>query len=140
MAPQRFTTVPITLKDGTLIPAGAKVGFPSYHHMNDPETTPNPETFDPLRSYRKRHASPDQMTKHIAGQTSMTNLAFGYGNQACPGRYLAVGEAKMILARLLSDFDFKFKEGQTRPQSIGADENMMPDPSVKVLMRRRRRE
>ncbi|RYP17317.1 hypothetical protein DL765_004608 [Monosporascus sp. GIB2] len=140
LGPQREALEPLTLKDGTYIPKGSRISWAGHHHMNDPAITPNPEAFDPMRSYRKRHASPDQMNKHLAGQTSPDNLAFGYGKLACPGRAFSVGEIKLILARLIRQYDFKFPEGKTRPLNMYADENVFPDPEGRIVMRRRKEE
>ncbi|KAI1316819.1 cytochrome P450 [Xylariaceae sp. FL0255] len=140
LGPQRVALESLTLKDGTYIPQGARISWAGHHHMNDPSITPHPEMFDPMRSYRARHSSPDQMNKHLAGQTSPDNLAFGYGKLACPGRAFSVGEIKLILARLLSMYEFRFPEGKTRPLNLFADENVFPDPEATVLMRRREAE
>ncbi|KAI0161016.1 cytochrome P450 [Hypoxylon sp. FL1284] len=136
--PQRVANQSFTFKDGTHIAAGTRLTFCNYAHQHDPAVTPNPEAFDPMRSYRKRHSAPEHMNKYISTQLGDTNLTFGYGNQACPGRYFAVAEIKMIMVRLLSEFEFKFFDGQSRPKSRYADENVYPDPDAKILMRRRR--
>ncbi|KAF2191565.1 cytochrome P450 [Zopfia rhizophila CBS 207.26] len=137
LAPQRLAVVPITLKDGTHIPAGTRIACANHNILNDPLTTPNPDQFDPMRSYRKRHES-GELNKHLAGQTDKDNLSFGHGKQACPGRYFAVGEIKMILARLLLEFEFKYPEGKSRPRNFYADENVFPDPWARLMMRKRR--
>ncbi len=132
VAPQRVALAPITLRDGTHIPAGSRISWAAHHHRNDPTVTPEPERFDPLRSYRKRHASPNNMNKHLAGQTSTYNLSFGHGKLACPGRAFSVGEIKRILARLVEQFAFKFPEGKARPKNLYADENVFPDPGGRL--------
>lgn len=106
--------------------------------MNDPAISANPEIFDPMRSYNKRRSSPSEANKNLAGQTSPDNLAFGYGKLACPGRAFSVGEIKLILARLLSQYEFRFPDGQGRPLNMYADENVFPDPKARIMMRRRR--
>ncbi|KID89997.1 cytochrome P450, partial [Metarhizium majus ARSEF 297] len=136
--PQRIALVPLTLKDGTKIPAGARIAWAGYHHANDPSVIDKPEEFDPLRSYRKRHINDSvDFNKFIAGQTNSNSLSFGYGNQACPGRYFAVGEIKMILMSLLLEFEFMFPEGRSRPKTMYADENVFMDPHAKLMMRKR---
>ncbi|KAI1130862.1 cytochrome P450 [Nemania abortiva] len=138
LAPQRVLAEALTLKDGTHIPKGSRICWAAYDHMNDASVTPNPEVFDPMRSYRKRYASPEQQHKFLAGQTSPDSLAFGYGKPACPGRYWAIGEIKLILARLILQYDFRFPEGvQSRPRTFYADENMFPDPNARIMMRLR---
>lgn len=63
--------VPITLKDGTHIPKGTRIAWPGPQHAFDPKITPDPETFDPMRSYRKRHdGNGENLQKFMAGQTN----------------------------------------------------------------------
>ena len=135
VAPQRMALVPITLKDGTHIPAGARIGFPNENILN--EVTPDASSFDPMRSYRKRYET-GELHKHKAGQPSKENMHFGYGKLACPGRQFALGEIKMLMVKMLSEFEFKFPDGKGRPGNFYADENICPDPRAKVLMRKRR--
>ncbi|KAI0809657.1 cytochrome P450 [Xylaria sp. FL0064] len=140
LVPQRIALQPLTLKDGTHIPKGARVCWAGSSHMNDPSITPNPEVFDPMRSYVKRHSSPDQINKHLACQTSPDSLGFGYGKLACPGRHFAVDVTKMILARLILEYDFKFPDHiSSPPKTVYADEMLFTDPNVKIMIRRRRR-
>lgn len=138
--PQRLSLVPITLKDGTHIPKGARIAWAGHHHANDPATLANPESFDPMRSYRKRHADNGaNMNKYIAGQTDSSTLSFGYGGQSCPGRYFAVAEIKMMLMRMLLEFEFKLPEGKERPKIMYADENVFMDPHATLMMRTRKK-
>lgn len=134
---QRLATVPITLKDGTHIPVGTRIACANADILNDPEITPYPEIFDPMRSHRKRHET-GELSKYQAGQTTKSNLHFGYGRQACPGRHFAIGEIKMILGRLLLEYEFKYPEGKGRPRTLYAGENAFPDPRAKLMMRKRR--
>ncbi|KAI1293275.1 cytochrome P450 [Xylaria venustula] len=141
LVPQRVAVEPLTLKDGTYIPKGSRICWAGADHMIDPTIMSNPEVFDPLRSYNKRHSSPDQMKKHIAGQPSPDSLLFGYGRLACPGRHYAVNVIKLTLARLIVEYDFKFPDGITScPKKFFADEILFTDPNMKISMRLRQRE
>jgi hypothetical protein len=64
--------------------------------MHDPSVAADLIFFDPLRSYRKRHSSPELKNKHFASAASLDSLTFGYGSEACPGRWFSVGEVKPI--------------------------------------------
>lgn len=131
--------VPLTLKDGTHIPKGARVAWAGHHHANDPNTVSDPDAFDPMRNYRKRHSNNgENLKKFNAGQTDVNSLAFGYGGQACPGRYFAVSEIKLLLSRLLIEFDLAYPEGKSRPKNMFADENVFMDPHAKLMMRKRK--
>ncbi|KAI1325994.1 cytochrome P450 [Xylariaceae sp. FL0255] len=138
LAPQRVAIEPLTLKDGTTIPAGTWVAWAGHQHANDAAVISNPATFDPMRSYRKRHSAPGLESKYAAGQADMNSLAFGYGTQACPGCYFAVGEIKMILARLLIECEFKYPPGKSHPKAIHSYEIVHVDPGAKLMARRRK--
>ncbi|KHN93731.1 Cytochrome P450 [Metarhizium album ARSEF 1941] len=139
LTPQRIALVPLTLKDGTHIPKGTRIAWAGPQHAFDPVTTPDPEMFNPMRSYHKRHANGgENVHKFMAGQSDPDNMSFGYGNQVCPGRYFAVYEIKLVLMRLLQEFDFEFPQGKRRPRSVYADENVILDPHAKVMMRKRK--
>jgi cytochrome P450 len=126
--------VPITLKDGTHVPAGTRIACAKADVVyNDPKLS----TFDPMRSYRKRHET-GELNKHLAGTPEKEYLHFGYGRQACPGRYFAVGEVKMMMLKLLNEFEFKLPEGKKRPKSFHTDELAFLNPFSKLMVRKRR--
>ncbi|PVH92541.1 putative cytochrome P450 [Periconia macrospinosa] len=137
ITPNRYAVEDFTFKDGLHIPKGALLGWVSIHNQVDPAIAPNPDRFDPMRSYRKRQVSAEEASKHLAGQPSLENLSFGYGSQACPGRNFAVSMLKMVVSRLLRDFEFKFDEHQTKPSNIHILEFIIPDPGAKLMMRRK---
>ena len=43
---------------------------------------------------------------------------FGTGRHACPGRFLANLEGKLLLSKLLLKYDFKLKDGEKRPKDL----------------------
>lgn len=136
--PQRLALQPYTLKDGTYIPQGCRIAFANGEHQMDPEVVRDPSAFDPMRGYRKRQLSKDEHNRYQATMTDVNNnLTFGYGNQACPGRFLAVAEIKLILARLITEFDFKYPDGDTVPETLTADENVFLRPGAKLMMKKR---
>jgi ent-kaurene oxidase len=104
----------LKLKDGTIIPKDTWVTFPSAEIMMDSSFYPEPETFDGLRNYRKRLELIEAGTKHLATQPSTSDLSFGYGNRACPGRFFAVSALKMVLSKILMEYDIKYA-GETNP-------------------------
>ena len=74
----------------------------------------------------------------MAGQTHPNVLGFGYGNQACPGRQFAVAEIKLIMARMLYEFEFKFAdEKKGRPKTGYINEMAMTDWGARLLVRKR---
>ncbi|KAJ5645025.1 cytochrome P450 [Penicillium longicatenatum] len=134
--PQRLAYEDIKLEDGTVVPSGSQIAFANYEHSMDPDVYPNPLDFDPMRSYRKRMSAPSQLDLHKAGMTHPKNLAFGYGNQACAGRQVAVAEIKFTMARLLHEFEFKFPPGRIRPKTQHFNETCITDQSMTLMMRK----
>jgi cytochrome P450 len=108
---------PITLSDGTYLPKGVTVSANSWQITHDPEvlqSESDPRTFDGLRYYNMRNqlVKTGLDEKEVAGKhqfVSISNgsLMFGYGKHACPGRFFAGNEIKLILAKLLTTFDIK---------------------------------
>lgn len=104
--------------------------------MHDADNLDNPAEYDGFRYYKQR-LEEGQGTHHQFAMTDKNNLHFGHGKFSCPGRFFASNEIKIILAHLLLNYDFKYPVGQTRPVNLSADENLYPDPSARLLMRRR---
>jgi cytochrome P450 len=113
---------PITLSNGQVLPAGVNIEVPAYTVGQDEETFPDAERFDGLRFYRMREQS-ETFNKPGGGgagstaveaaahnqfvSVSQNSLTFGYGRHACPGRFFAANEIKMIMARLVLMYDIR---------------------------------
>jgi cytochrome P450 len=136
--PNRYAVEDITFKDGLRVPKGALLGWVSIHNQIDSNIAPEPEKFDPMRSYRKRQVAAEERHKHLAGQPSLENLTFGYGSQACPGRNIAISILKMVVSRLLRDYEFKFADDQSKPKNIYLLEFIIPDPKARLMIRKRK--
>ncbi|EMR72863.1 putative cytochrome p450 protein [Eutypa lata UCREL1] len=134
-SPTRFAMEDITLKDGTHIPKGTWVGFPSTNIMADPAFYPNPEVFDGLRNYKKRQESPGVGNKYLAAQPSTSDLSFGYGNRACPGRFFAVSALKMVLTKILSEYDIKYAD--TRNPYNDKEEFSFVSMDTKLMLKKK---
>ena len=65
-------------------------------------------------------------------------LLFGQGRHACPGRFFAVNEIKVMLAHVILTYDVKFGDEQKGPPpSWWYNESVFPDPTKEVLFRAR---
>lgn len=125
-----------TMSDGTLLPKGAHISMAVNSIQNDPDVTPEPEKFDGLRYFKLRQRKgEDHMHQFSTTQDRILN--FGHGPNSCPGRFFASLEIKIILVRLLMDFEFKFKHGNERPANLRAHEFIFPNPDAEILMRAR---
>jgi ent-kaurene oxidase len=126
---------PITLSDGTTLPKGTHFAVASWPLTMDPNIVPEPDKFDPLRYYRMRQV-PSEKNKHLSVSTDKYHLHFGHGVLACPGRFFAILQMKLVLARLLLEYEFKYPDGQGRPRNLSVDEYCLPDPSAKLLIKK----
>jgi cytochrome P450 len=133
---QRQVIKPITLSDGTLLKPGTMLFTPSQAISWDPTLYENPEEFDGLRYYNLRQRSAADENKHQFVSTSKNEMHFGGGRHACPGRWFASHEIKLILATLLLNYDMKLKEGEGRPKSILFQWQFVPDQTVKILLKK----
>ncbi|KAJ7689419.1 cytochrome P450 [Mycena rosella] len=99
-----------TFSDGTTAPAGVlvAVGVLAEHH--DEANYVNGGTFDPFRFARMRDDC-GEGTKHQMSTPSHDFLVFGIGRTACPGRFFAVNEQKLMMAHIITTYDFKLKDG-----------------------------
>ncbi|MCJ1377129.1 hypothetical protein MMC17_000221, partial [Xylographa soralifera] len=132
----RVALTSLTLSSDLKIPAGTHLSVASRNILFDPNVTPNPDVFDGLRYYRLRGDSAEGH-KHQFVSVDGTNMNFGAGRYACPGRFFASMELKLLLAHLLLKFDFQFLPGCSRPPLLVVDEFVAANPWAKVMVRRR---
>lgn len=72
--------------------------------------------------------------------TSSKHLGFGHGNHACPGRFFAANEIKVILAHMLLKYDWELAPGSKDPQPSFHGFLIIGDQSTKFLLKRRQEE
>ncbi|KAF2218406.1 cytochrome P450 [Elsinoe ampelina] len=129
----------ITLSNGQYIPPGVDIEAPTYSIYHDSDLFPDPEKFDGFRSYKLRQESmsSDVQARNTFVNVNDQNLGFGYGRHACPGRFFANNEIKMILAKLLLHHDVKMPDGlNERWPNINNGAECMPDPTKTILFKK----
>ncbi|KAI0425479.1 cytochrome P450 [Xylaria sp. FL1042] len=125
---------PLQLSDGKTIPAGSFISMPTDSVAHDPSIYPNPQQFDGYRFYRKRQESPKHFHQHQFSSIGPDSLAFGYGKYACPGRFFASAQIKLVIATLLTTYDINFPDGQTeRPLNSYLGESIGPNRTQVVV-------
>lgn len=132
---QRLVTADIELQGGIRVPKGDIISVDSSNMMN-PAIFENPEKYDAFRFYEMRGRPGGE---HVGALVSVSpqHLAFGYGKFACPGRFFAANEIKLILCHLLLKYDWELVPGTpTKPAAFGIDATVNPN----TMMRCRRRE
>lgn len=137
----------MTLSDGLTLPKDAYVCV-----VNSSCIGREDERFDGFR-YAQRQ--PGQ-SSHAPGSsalkarqtwytsTDQSHITFGQGRYACPGRFVAAVEIKLVLATMLMRYDISFGEkGETdlgpekRPKNLHLLELGFTDPAARVYLRER---
>lgn len=118
-----MSTAPLTLKSGLHIPRGTKLEIATAAIHADDASLPNAAFFDGLRYYNMRQR-PDHTVRHQYISTGKADLSWGYGRHACPGRFFADIEIKMVLAEFLIHFEVKNPEGQGRYANLEFEANV----------------
>ena len=135
---ERVVTEDFKLSDGFVIPANTTIGVPTQAITMNPDFIPNnPEKYDAFRFAKLRESDASQAGKAQYVASNPTNMSFGFGRHACPGRFFAANEIKALMVYLLVNYDMKFPEGQKRPESLQFETQYLPSHDQKVLFKRK---
>lgn len=107
-----------TFSDGTQVPQGALLAAPIKAYQRDENAYPG--GFNPRRSMED--------TEHPkVTDISPAFLNFGLGRAACPGRWFTSNLLKLVLTRLLLDYDFvRLPERPKNVRKVTLDEPVCP--------------
>ncbi|KAG6988956.1 ent-kaurene oxidase [Physcia stellaris] len=108
----------LVLSDGFVLPANTQIGVPAHAIGLDPEIYHDPSAFDGYRFCKMRESNPQSAGQQQYTAANLTNMSWGYGKHACPGRWFADAEIKMILVHMLLEYDLRFPD-----ESAGQDSN-----------------
>ncbi|KAF1358947.1 cytochrome P450, partial [Lizonia empirigonia] len=128
----------ITPSNGQYIPPGCIIEVPSHAIYSDSTYYPESDKFDGFRHYKLRRGG--GTIDHARNQfvtTNEQNIGFGYGRHVCPGRFFAAHEIKIIVAKMILDYDVKMPNGLTeRYAQIENGRDFMPDPTKTLLFKK----
>ncbi|CAF3472462.1 unnamed protein product [Fusarium graminearum] len=133
---RRKAMADVTLPNGDVLRKGDRV-IGETTHMWGPESYDNALEFDPYRYVRMRESG-EENKAHLVS-TSPEHLGFGHGVHACPGRFLAANEIKILLCHLLLKYDWKLPEG-AEPKPSFVSFRIDGDKTTNLLIRRRTEE
>jgi cytochrome P450 len=128
----------VTTPSGVHIPCGAQVFCHAYPVFRDPKNYEDPLEFKPFRFAEKRHEEGVEYVKRARNAFATTSneyLAFGHGRNACPGRFFAANEIKLLLAHLILSYDFEPVEERPKNKWFG----LSRVPPMKTMIRVKRR-
>ncbi|KAJ0360013.1 hypothetical protein COL154_007902 [Colletotrichum chrysophilum] len=114
---------------------GDRIASDTYR-MGDPELHQDPEKWDPYR-FIKMAEQPGKANYAQLVVTSPDHLAFGHGDHACPGRFFAAYEIKIIMCHLLLKYDWEaLPTTYASPMVLGFTN--ASNPTARVRVRRRK--
>ncbi|KAJ3940979.1 uncharacterized protein N0V96_008854 [Colletotrichum fioriniae] len=105
----RKATRQVKLPGGLVLEKGDRC-MADLGSMVDPNVYPNPLEFDGYRFFRMR-GDPKMDSKAHLVSTSVAHMGFGHGLHACPGRFFASNEVKVLLCHLVQKYDWKLDSG-----------------------------
>ncbi|KAL7928083.1 cytochrome P450 [Trichoderma chlorosporum] len=135
----RQVVKPVSLSNGLRLPKGTHILIPSAMVSWDPTVYPSPQEFDGLRYYKKRKeavgitTNRNQFTSYSAQQ-----LHFGFGRQACPGRFFASATIKLTILHLIEHYDFQVVDPKAgRPANVIKGAMINPPGGLEILVKRK---
>ncbi|KAI0129663.1 ent-kaurene oxidase [Xylariales sp. AK1849] len=139
----RYVNKPITLSSGLHIQAGVTIEAAHGAVIQNAELYPDPKRFDARRFVELRTSDkPDPIKYKNREQyqfiaVTKENMSFGYGAHACPGRFFAANEIKLIMARILLQYDMRLPDGakELLPHIVQGSVSQ-PNPRIQIELRK----
>lgn len=120
----------ITLDDGVKIPRGVHVEIPMHGIHMDETFHKDAASFQPFR-----FADGTLTAARSAVTLDESFLGFGYGRNACPGRFFGMHVLKVVLAYFVLNYDVEF--GDEMPPMKNIWEYRIPREDTALRIRRR---
>ncbi|KAG6354189.1 hypothetical protein INS49_004793 [Diaporthe citri] len=133
---QRLAMRDFELEDGTFIPRDTFLALNASQGYMDAELWFDPDTFDSLRFYRLRQAEGAQ-NSHLFVTANARHTSWGQGKHTCPGGFFAGHMIKVILRKLLLQYDVALEEGTTRPKNVVFGAAVLAAPKANLRFRKR---
>jgi len=127
----------VTLSDGFKIPKGTYFAFPAYGINTNADLFPDPETFKGFR-FSDLREQPGNENKFQFVTTGVDAISFGHGVHACPGRFFASNEIKVLIAEIILRYDVELLEGKKRPENLMRGTSIAVDPTGVLNFRDRK--
>lgn len=124
----------VTFSNGTFVPKGELVAV-AVDRMSNETVWNRPLKWDPHRFMRMRE-DPETASKAQFENTGGDHLGFGWHPRACPGRFFAAKEVKILLSYLLIRYDFKLVPGEELRQ-FRHSFSVRVHPTTRLMVRRR---
>ncbi|XP_051010034.1 sterol 26-hydroxylase, mitochondrial [Acomys russatus] len=122
----RIITEKETEVGGFLFPKNTQFVLCHYVVSRDPSVFPEPESFQPHRWLRQKE------TDNSGVQHPFGSVPFGYGVRSCLGRRIAELEMKLLLSRLIQQYEVVLAPGMGEVKSVA---RIVLVPNKKVSLR-----
>ncbi|KAF2167649.1 hypothetical protein M409DRAFT_65789 [Zasmidium cellare ATCC 36951] len=119
----------VVLSDGFVIPRGATVLVRECLDYGEPDWS----IFN-----LQRHMNMHPRVRFTS--TSPANMGFGHGKHACPGRFFAALELKIVLCFFLLHYQVAFLPGEGRVAEIEFEHQLVTPPDIRLELRERQPE
>ncbi|OSD00841.1 cytochrome P450 [Trametes coccinea BRFM310] len=127
----------VKLPGGIHIPAGTLTSVAMHPIHHDEAFYKNADQFI-LERFSKVQGSEKDNARQQFVNTTAECVSFGRGKHACPGRFFASMELKVILAYLLMHYDMKLEnQDEGRPADLRLGHSILPSRNAVVLFRKR---
>jgi len=133
----------VTLHDGFELKPGTRIVFPAQSIHFDPMNYENAREFQPFRfaATGPCECALDGLPKEVgrlkAEAPDEKYLPFGYGKQSCPGRFFALRVVKLILGRLIYEYDIKSAGSLPPSPTSGSMEGFfLPTKKLDISLKR----
>lgn len=139
----RIVMQPYTFQaSGLHLPPGTMTTAATAAIATDPDTFGRDSNdLDPHRFMRLRESNKAGESALKMGMATEDSLGFGLGSQACPGRFFAVNQMKLMLAKLLTRWDLALeKDGKEyngpRPKYEYNDFSVVPPANFGLRLKK----
>ncbi|KAI9060477.1 cytochrome P450 [Trametes sanguinea] len=127
----------VELPGGIHIPAGTLTSVAMHPIHHDEAFYKHADQFD-LERFSRVQESEKETARQQFVNTAAECVSFGRGKHACPGRFFASMELKVILAYLLIHYDMKLEnEEGGRPADLRLGHSILPSRDAIVLFKKR---
>ncbi|KAF2864692.1 cytochrome P450 [Massariosphaeria phaeospora] len=132
----RYLSAPVQLSNGITLPAKTYISMAHYPQQRDPEFYPAPLDFDGMRFFHLRQKE-GKGDKYQFASISSTEPWWGVGKFACPGRFWASAQIKLLLMAILLEFDLGFPDGQLeKPERVVAGAGLKTSVTQHIVLKR----
>ncbi|OCL05803.1 cytochrome P450 [Glonium stellatum] len=139
---RRKALQPFTFSDGIHVSKDEWICVPHRSIMRDSMRFSNALQFDPFRFHKAKEMNAntrERLSQSYLTEASDTWLAWGIGRIVCPGRFYAAAILKLVLARMLVDYDCELQK-MRGSRSYQWRSSLVPKRSVKLMVRNREKD